>query len=116
MAESDLGNAAAAESWPVLGDRSVIVDSAALGEEVDGSGDHAYATREAHEQRIAIDWPLITGVGQARSGVEHNLHGGNHGGRGLQVDSTTPRTTKQARWLSVGHPLNGSWAGAEAVG
>jgi hypothetical protein len=118
-----LGIAAAAEGWPVLGDWSVIVDSAALGEQVDGSGDHAFATREAHEERVSIDWSLGAGVGQARSGVEdqvsievsgnlgaafdqvveHNLHRGNHGGRGLQVD-TTARTTKRARRLVVGKP------------
>ena len=69
LADSDLGFATGAEGWPVLGDRSVIVDSAALGEQVDGSGDHAFVTREAHEQRVAIDWPLVTGVGQAREQV-----------------------------------------------
>src|SRR5437667_11852962 len=82
-----------------------------------------FATREAHEQRVAIDWSLGAGLGQARSGVEdqvsieassnldaafdqpfkHNLHSGNHGGVGFRFD-TTARTTKRARRLVVGKP------------
>ena len=112
--------------WPVLSDRGVIVDSSALGEQVDGSGDHTFATREAHEQRVPIDWSVGAGVGQARPCVEdqapvdvcgnletafdialdeivhHGLHGGNDGGHGLQIDST-PRTPTRAL---VGYP---SW-------
>src|SRR5205807_4718687 len=56
QADRDLGFAVGAEGWPVVGNRHVIVDSAALGEQVDGSGDHAVATREAHEQRVSIGW------------------------------------------------------------
>ena len=31
-----------------------MVDSASLGEQVDGSGDYAFAARKAHEQGVAI--------------------------------------------------------------
>src|SRR5204863_8406871 len=80
VSDGYLGFPVGAEGWPVVGDRGVEVDSASLGEEVDGGGDHAFATREADEQRAAIDCPLSAGVGQARPGVEDQLSiqvGGN---------------------------------------
>ena len=70
------------------------------------------------EQRVAIHWPLGTGVGQARPGVQdqpsiqvggdleaafdialdeivhHSLHRGNDGGHENQIDST-PRVEGQ---------------------
>ena len=106
LAESDLGIAAAAEGWPVLGDRSVIIDSAALGEQVDGSGDHTFAVPEAHEQclrrRVAGCWrrrgqtrgpdPAVhRGSGNLKAAFDitlneighHGLHGGNDGEHGF---------------------------------
>jgi hypothetical protein len=39
-------------------------DAAALGEQVDGGGDHAFAARGAREQRVAIDCSLNAGAAQ----------------------------------------------------